>query len=208
GKIFGTIDTREKFVDKRSESARHEWARFKANDSSECRNCHNYDYMDFTRQSVRAQNMHSTYSADKSKTCIDCHKGIAHHSPEVKSQGNPASAALTSEARGAAIETGKRYYSVMPQPLYADPESTREIGASEIATDAKVSQKKNDAVQVESQLWRKNKGYARVLYGRFGSNITSAVSAKEVSRDDDSIHVLETQVDKVTGSEWQKISAT
>lgn len=61
GKIFGTISTREKFVDKRLELARHEWARFKANDSLECRNCHNYEYMDFTRQSVRAQNMHSTY---------------------------------------------------------------------------------------------------------------------------------------------------
>ena len=83
GKIFGTIDTREKFVDKRLELAQHEWARFKANDSLECRNCHNYDYMDFTRQSVRAQNMHSTYLADKSKTCIDCHKGIAHKLPNM-----------------------------------------------------------------------------------------------------------------------------
>ena len=39
--------------------------------------------MDFTRQSVRAQNMHSTYLADKSKTCIDCHKGIAHQLPNI-----------------------------------------------------------------------------------------------------------------------------
>lgn len=83
GKIFGTIDTREKFVEKRLELAQHEWARFKANDSLECRNCHNYEYMDFTRQSPRAQNMHSTYLADKSKTCIDCHKGIAHKLPNM-----------------------------------------------------------------------------------------------------------------------------
>ena len=81
GKIFGTIDTREKFQAKRLELARHEWARFKANDSLECRNCHDYEYMDFTRQSVRAQNMHSTYLANKEKTCIDCHKGIAHTAP-------------------------------------------------------------------------------------------------------------------------------
>lgn len=37
--------------------------------------------MDFTRQSVRAQNMHSTYLANKDKTCIDCHKDIAHQLP-------------------------------------------------------------------------------------------------------------------------------
>ena len=60
GKIFGTIDTREKFLDKRLELAQHEWARMKANDSLECRNCHDYDYMDFTRQSPRAAHMHST----------------------------------------------------------------------------------------------------------------------------------------------------
>ena len=83
GKIFGTIDTQEKFQAKRLELAQHEWARFKANDSLECRNCHDYDSMDFTRQSVRAQNMHSTYLANKEKTCIDCHKGIAHRLPHI-----------------------------------------------------------------------------------------------------------------------------
>ncbi|ALT79411.1 MAG: NapC/NirT family cytochrome c [Burkholderiaceae bacterium] len=83
GKVFGTIDTPEKFHDKRLELARHEWERFKANDSLECRNCHNYDSMDFTRQSVRAQTMHSTYLASKEKTCIDCHKGIAHRLPHI-----------------------------------------------------------------------------------------------------------------------------
>jgi cytochrome c-type protein NapC len=83
GKLFRTIDTREKFQEKRLELARHEWTRMKANDSLECRNCHNYDSMDFTRQSVRARNMHSTYLASKEKTCIDCHKGIAHNLPNV-----------------------------------------------------------------------------------------------------------------------------
>ncbi len=83
GKIFGSIDTREKFQDRRLELAQHEWARFKANDSLECRNCHNYDYMDFTRQSPRAVAMHSKYLASGEKTCIDCHKGIAHHLPDM-----------------------------------------------------------------------------------------------------------------------------
>src|SRR6186997_1919800 len=60
GKIFGTIDTREKFVDRRLELAEHEWARLKANNSLECRNCHSFDSMDFTRQSARAVQQHST----------------------------------------------------------------------------------------------------------------------------------------------------
>ncbi|MES2583251.1 MAG: cytochrome c3 family protein [Pseudomonadota bacterium] len=83
GKVFGTIDTREKFEEHRLRLAQNEWTRLKSNNSLECRNCHNYDSMDFTRQSPRAQAMHSTYLANKEKTCIDCHKGIAHRLPDL-----------------------------------------------------------------------------------------------------------------------------
>ncbi len=83
GKVFGTIDTREKFEAKRRELAEREWSRLKANDSLECRNCHNYDFMDFTRQSKRASDQHSTALAKGEKTCIDCHKGIAHQLPDM-----------------------------------------------------------------------------------------------------------------------------
>jgi cytochrome c-type protein NapC len=84
GKIFGTIDTREKFLDHRLELAAHEWARFKANDSLECRNCHSADSMDITKQSPRASVAHQRFLFTKEKTCIDCHKGIAHHLPDMR----------------------------------------------------------------------------------------------------------------------------
>lgn len=83
GKVFGTINTRDKFLAKRRELAEREWARLKANDSLECRNCHALASMDFTQQSPRAQAMHSTLLASGEKTCIDCHKGIAHHLPDM-----------------------------------------------------------------------------------------------------------------------------
>lgn len=83
GKIFGTINTREKFEAKRRHLAENEWARFKANDSRECRNCHELDSMDFTRQSKRAAAQHSTALTNHEKTCIDCHKGIAHQLPDM-----------------------------------------------------------------------------------------------------------------------------
>ena len=44
GKLFGTINTREKFEAHRLTLAQHEWARLKANNSLECRNCHGFDY--------------------------------------------------------------------------------------------------------------------------------------------------------------------
>ena len=83
GKIFGSIDTPEKFQAKRLELAQREWARMKANNSLECRNCHGFEYMDFTRQSPRAAQAHSTFLENHTYTCIDCHKGIAHRLPNM-----------------------------------------------------------------------------------------------------------------------------
>lgn len=83
GKVFGTIDTREKFEAHRIQLANNEWRRMKANNSLECRNCHQFDSMDFTRQSKRAVDAHSTQLASGEKTCIDCHKGIAHTLPDM-----------------------------------------------------------------------------------------------------------------------------
>ncbi len=83
GWLFGTINTREKFLDKRIELAKREWLRLKTNDSLECRNCHDFQFMDFTRQSPRAERDHATVLASGEKTCIDCHKGIAHKLPDM-----------------------------------------------------------------------------------------------------------------------------
>jgi len=102
GKIFGTINTREKFEKHRFAMASREWARFKANDSLECRNCHSEDSMDFTRQSPRAAEAHKRHLVEGDKTCIDCHKGIAHQLPNMEASldwhsGLTQSAALSTE---------------------------------------------------------------------------------------------------------------
>ena len=81
GKLTGTIDTREKFEAKRLKLARSEWARMKASDSRECRNCHSFESMNSEAQKQRARKQHEMAIEDN-LTCIDCHKGIAHHKPE------------------------------------------------------------------------------------------------------------------------------
>ena len=81
GKITGVIDTPEKFETHRLQMAENEWARMKANDSRECRNCHTFDAMDVEKQKLRGSKMHKIGIAEK-KTCIDCHKGIAHTKPK------------------------------------------------------------------------------------------------------------------------------
>ncbi|EIA1588055.1 TPA: NapC/NirT family cytochrome c [Vibrio parahaemolyticus] len=81
--VLGTIDTPEKFQARRGHLAEREWARMKKNDSLECRNCHEFDYMDYSQQGSRAAAQHSTALASGDKTCVDCHKGIAHKLPDM-----------------------------------------------------------------------------------------------------------------------------
>jgi nitrate/TMAO reductase-like tetraheme cytochrome c subunit len=83
--IIGTIDTKEKFEAKRMEMAKREWARMKESDSIGCRNCHSFESMDIEAQDKGARSQHTDASmASSGKTCIDCHKGIAHKLPRVQ----------------------------------------------------------------------------------------------------------------------------
>jgi cytochrome c-type protein NapC len=83
GSIFGSIDTREKFLALRRQMAEREWQRMKANDSLECRNCHSSQSMDLARQNPRAASAHERFLFTGERTCIDCHKGIAHRLPDM-----------------------------------------------------------------------------------------------------------------------------
>ncbi len=79
-KVMGTISTREKFEAKRLELAENVWAKMLSNDSQECRNCHSYEAMDFHKQTRRAQEKMQE-GLEEGKTCIECHKGVAHKLP-------------------------------------------------------------------------------------------------------------------------------
>jgi len=81
GKLTGYIDTKEKFESHRMELATHEWERMKASGSRECRNCHNFEAMSGEVQKQTVYNKHMK-AKDEGQTCIDCHKGIAHHLPK------------------------------------------------------------------------------------------------------------------------------
>ncbi|WP_457674187.1 NapC/NirT family cytochrome c [Thiolapillus sp.] len=79
--LVGTIDTREKFEARRPRLAKHVWKVMKETDSRECRNCHNFRVMDLKGQARFAARIHKD-AMEEGKTCIDCHKGIAHHLPQ------------------------------------------------------------------------------------------------------------------------------
>jgi len=68
-KVLGSIDTPEKFQAKRHKLAEHEWARMRAND----------------RAGPARGDTHSV-AFSQGKTCIDCHKAIAHQLPTIEQE--------------------------------------------------------------------------------------------------------------------------
>ena len=80
-KLTGSINTPEKFKAKRLEMAKLVWQGLESTDSRECRNCHDYTAMDGNSQKSRSSLVHQ-FAIKTNKTCINCHKGIAHTLPE------------------------------------------------------------------------------------------------------------------------------
>ncbi|BEU05162.1 cytochrome c-type protein [Agarivorans sp. OAG1] len=206
GAIFGTINTREKFLEKRGELAQHEWDRFTANNSLECKNCHNYNSMDFDSMSERAQ-VQMKMAAERDQSCIDCHKGIAHELPENMNSGEGTLAKLE-EMATSGYKKGETYYSVRQLPMFTNAELSEEAGQLNAATAVKVLDIKGDAIQVEIDGWRKTKGFGRVLFEDFAMNINDGFLTKEVAQNDSIMQKGETKEDDLTGLPWQKVSIT
>ena len=81
GKLTGKIDTKEKFEANRMAMAEREWARMKATNSIECRNCHDFEAMSPELQKKTPYKKHMEAKA-AGQTCIECHQGIAHRLPK------------------------------------------------------------------------------------------------------------------------------
>lgn len=205
GAIFGTINTPEKFEAKRMELAQREWARFEANNSLECRNCHDYDSMDWDKMSFEARRMMEPAAA-RNQSCMDCHQGIAHHLPQPTGDADPLLASLVQQATSTRISQGETYFTARPVDLYLDADRTQRAGSLEVATEVVIAGVQGDSVRLEVPAWRKEKGFGRVLYEDFGHNIVSAILEVEVAQDDDLVAAGESQVDEMTGLPWAPVT--
>jgi cytochrome c-type protein NapC len=81
GHVRGELDTPARYEAHRLQLAQKIWTELKANDSAECRSCHNANQMAFTKQSPDAASAHQSMQRDGT-TCIDCHQGVAHTLPK------------------------------------------------------------------------------------------------------------------------------
>ncbi len=199
---LGSIDTREKFEAKRHELARHEWERMRANDSRECRNCHAYEAMDFHRQNARAAAA-MTSAAKAGKTCIDCHKGIAHQLPDIAAEHRKAFAQLAASAKQLTPAIGATLYAIGPTPFHLDRAPIGDAPDGEIhgATSVKVLGVEGDVLQIGITGWQRA-GSPEILYQSQGKRILLAkLSDAAVQRTE----LIETQIDPDTDQAWIRI---
>ena len=207
GHVFGSIDTREKFEAKRLELAQHEWQRLTANGSLECRHCHDYDSMQWSKMSEKAQ-FYMTKAAEKDQSCIDCHKGIAHQLPQDVEVVNPLLAELEQRAASEEIEAGQSYFTLGAVEVFADEALTQTAGSLETATTVEIVEIADDKVRLTVPAWRKEKGYGRVLYQDFGRNIRAAVLTRDVAQQPELVKLGgDPRMDDATGLDWREVNA-
>ncbi|GAL07212.1 cytochrome c-type protein NapC [Photobacterium aphoticum] len=204
--VAGFIDTPEKFEDRRLTLAQHEWDRFSANKSLECRNCHDYDGMDFSKMSATAR-VQMKNAAERDQSCVDCHKGIAHHLPKNMDSSGGLVSELMQLANQTRYRDGETVYSVRYLPVYEDSALTKEAGLLNPASAVKILSENKDAVEVEIAGWRKDKGYGRVIQEDFGMNIAVASLLKESAQNDQIVSRYEEKEDELTGLPWQRVTA-
>lgn len=200
--ISPSIDTPEKFNAKRAELAQREWARMSANNSAACKSCHSYEAMDHGKQSANAA-AQMTAAAAKDSNCIDCHKGIAHHKPDMSSGFRDRYKQLQQQAEK--LSTATTLFSLSEKTLTATAGAPAGKALLFPATQVKVLQKEGSNVQLEVTGWRESKGRGRVLTQYMGKRIFSAVLDASLL---ENVKVLQTQTDPGSHQEWQQVSVT
>ena len=200
--ISPSIDTPEKFNAKRAELAQRERARMSANNSAACKSCHSYEAMDHGKQSANAA-AQMTAAAAKDSNCIDCHKGIAHHKPDMSSGFRDRYKQL--QQQGEKLSTAMTLFSLSEKTLTATAGAPAGKALLFPATQVKVLQKEGGNVQLEVTGWRESKGRGRVITQYMGKRVFSAVLDASLM---ENVKVLQTQTDPGSHQEWQQVSVT
>ncbi|NAW56139.1 MULTISPECIES: pentaheme c-type cytochrome TorC [unclassified Vibrio] len=204
--VFGNYGEEGVFEEHRIELAKHEWDRFSANKSLECKNCHNYDSMDFEQMSPTAR-IQMKQAAEKDQSCLDCHKGIAHNLPKNMDSAAGIVGELEALASNTDYAKGATLISVRHLPVYEDANATVEAGLLNPASAITVVDTKGEMVAVEISGWRKAKGFGRVIQEDFGMNIATASLLKDAALSDAVVTKGEKKVDELTGLPWEQVTA-
>jgi trimethylamine-N-oxide reductase cytochrome c-type subunit TorC len=197
--ITGSIDTPEKFKEKRLQLAQSVWASMLATDSRECRNCHDPKTMGLAGQSDQAQKRHKQELLTGNQTCIDCHKGIAHHLPDL----SRCYAKHLEKIKSAPMAAKGEFVSVLSPIKIRKKEEEGSMVLAEIDAGSalKVLEIRNKTVKVRATYWDREQ--APILLEDF----LRPIRAGKLTFDGmDAIKVGEAKKDPHTELEWRKVT--
>ncbi|WP_338019777.1 NapC/NirT family cytochrome c [Pinisolibacter aquiterrae] len=205
GKVTGYIDTPEKFEEHRLELAKHEWARMKASDSRECRNCHSFEAMDFAHQKKKEASDQMQKAWKEGGTCIDCHKGIAHKLPDMTTGYKSIFSALVDASKGATYAAGDKPTSLVTKGFWLEKpasESAAVDGRLLAPTPVEVLARDGDFLKVKISGWQQE-GAERMLYALQGKRIFVAALGSDTL---DKVEHGKTMTDPDTEQKWTEAS--
>ncbi|WP_159566283.1 pentaheme c-type cytochrome TorC [Budvicia diplopodorum] len=200
--VSPTIDTPEKFEQRRETLAKREWDRMTSNGSAACKSCHSYNAMDHAKQSPQASEQMTKAALDNGN-CISCHKGIAHHLPDMS--GNFRKIFSQLEQQAAKPPEQSELYTLIEKPITAT--QSGKAGSAKLmpASQVKVLSSDQDQLQIEITGWREVQGRGRVITQYPGKRIFTAVLDDTLQQN---VKVLQQQTDPVSHQDWQQISIT
>lgn len=199
--FMGTISTDEKFESQRARMAQIVWDKMEANDSRECRSCHEFSSMDLLAQKPGARKYHEVAIKD-GVTCISCHKGIAHFLPAAG--GDDPGASKLREAAKAVPSEAKQLYAIETVPFYVSSGKERDPTNGKLMPSAMVEKlgEDGDLIKVRIGGWRQE-GVDKLAYHAAGKRILNAVFSQEVA---DKMTKGKTITDEETGQKWTEVS--
>lgn len=203
--LAGTIGTPEKFEEHRAALAQRVWNTMEANDSAQCRTCHSFEAMDFSKQSPKASKVMQEAHLTGEQTCISCHKGIAHKMPDLSSGYKKTWEEIQRLAQQLPADADT-LYTISTEPVYlsaaAVKDGGRGVGTLLPATEVTVLERDRDAVKVRLDGWQQD-GADRVIYALMGQRIFEGAFRPEAI---EAIQRHDTMVDPNTDLTWHQVS--
>lgn len=201
GEMTGKIDTPEKYQAHKLAMAQSVWNTLQKNDSATCRSCHSYAAMDILAQTPEARKQHPV-AIKEGKTCIDCHKGVAHILPDMSGLTAAGASELASYA-AQTPDSAKILYAIATQPYWLTHDH-HTPGAGNImpSTAVKVISRDGEMIQGEVSGWQQD-GVKEVFYAAEGKRILSVMLGEEAQKQ---VTTLNTRHDAETGLVWHQVS--
>lgn len=202
GEITGKIDTEEKYNAHKLAMAESVWKTMKANDSLTCRSCHSFDAMDILAQRPEARNAHPV-AIKENQTCIDCHRGVAHILPDMRSS-NAAGASQLAALAADVKPADSPLYSIKTQPFVLEPGVTNPGGTLFPAAPLIPLRREGSLTEARLEGWQQD-GVNGVIYGAPGRRIIRAVLDENSQQQ---LKTLGSQTDSQTDTQWHQVSLT